>query len=465
MAGLITANVLEAFGIETIVLEARDRVGGRIATDHSWSGIPIDLGASWLNGVTANPLLSLARDLRLRTSESGYDDLAAVYDAEGKPIARAAWAKVRQHAEAILSGSAEMKRPRGRGRSLAEAMQILGARRDWTAEMLRHVRHYVHTTVEQEFACDVGEMCAHEWYNFADFGEGHLVLPNGFDEITEKLARGLDVRLEHVVERIEVHDRGVRIRTQRGNFSAARAVVTLPLGVLQSGRVEFVPPLPASKIAALRHLGMGVLDKLILRFPACFWPKETEWLEYAGERTGEWALFFNLFKHLREPVLVAFNSGRFARELERLPNARIVEECMATLRTMFGASIPSPEAHVVTRWSSDPFSLGSYSYIPVGGSGDDMDALAEPIGDRIYFAGEATSRSQYATVQGAFLSGFRAAGEIAMPESAGFVASLGSTMYHRSLDCLDARHISPANRIQGLFAQYGRFAHRACLRN
>ena len=265
-----------------------------------------------------------------------------------------------------------------------------------------------------------------------------------------------------MVERIEHGPAGVRVLTQRGAFAADRAIITLPLGVLKSGQVEFSPPLPTKKIDALRRLGMGVLDKLILRFPACFWPRESEWLEHAGERTGEWALFFNLFKHIGQPVLVAFNSGRFARALEEAPDHQIVEQCLAVLRTMFGPAVPSPESWLVTRWASDPFSLGSYTYVPAGGSGADMDALAEPVGGRLHFAGEATSRAQYATVQGAFFSGFRAAGEIAVPESAHMLASLHSPTYHRSPQCLDARHIAAPNRIQGLFAKQGRDLHGGC---
>ena len=461
MAGLTAANVLKAFGIRTTILEARNRVGGRIQTDHSWPGIPIDLGASWLNGASTNPLLALAHDLRVSTSEAAYDEISLVYDAKGALIPRHAWAKVRQQAEAILDQSAELRRTPRRN-SLGDALSALIDRHRWPEEMQRYVKHYVHTMIEQEFATDIADMCWREWYDFADFGEGHRVFPDGFDEITEKLARGLDIRLEHVVERVEHGEGGVRIVTQRGTFTADRAVITLPLGILQSGRVAFSPPLPTNKMDAIRRLGMGVLNKVVLRFPACFWPRESEWLEYAGERTGEWALYFNLFKHSGKPVLVGLNSGRFARELEAVPDRQLVDQCMDVLRTMFGPRIPAPDASLVTRWASDPFSLGSYSYIPSGGSGADMDALAEPVGGRLYFAGEATFRAQYATVQGAFFSGFRAAGEIAVPESAQFVASLGSELYHRSPACLDAQHIAAGNRIRGLFAKQGRILHSGC---
>jgi monoamine oxidase len=462
MAGLTAANLLKAFGVKTTVLEARERVGGRIRTDHSWPGTPVDLGASWLNGASTNPLLHMARDLRVRTTLADYDSSSQVYDASGNLIPARSWATAKQQTEALLARSVAEKITPGRSTSLGDVLDALFARQGWPPDMLRCARHYVHTTVEQEFAADAGGMCAREWYDFADFGDGHRFLPNGFDELTEKLAWGIDVRLQHVVERVEHGDAGVRVITQWGAFMADRAIITLPLGVLQSGHIRFAPPLPARKTDAIRGLGMGVLNKLILRFPACFWPPESEWLEYAGERTGEWALFFNLFKHIGKPILVGFNSGTYARELERIPDQQVVEQSLVVLRTMFGPLIPSPDASLVTRWASDPFALGSYSYIPSHGRGSDMDTLAEPVAGRLFFAGEATSRAQYGTVQGAFLSGFRAAGEIAVPDSADLVASLGSGMYHRSRACLDAQHIAPANRIQGLFATQGRIPHAGC---
>lgn len=463
MAGLTAANLLQAFGIRTKILEARDRVGGRIWTDRSWPGIPIDMGASWLNGASTNPLLPLARDLRVRTTLADYDAPSQVYDTRGKRIAPRVWSTVRRRTEMILDQLASDAHMFDRGTSLGTALDAYFARQRWSAAMQRNVRHYLHSNVEQEYATDLGGLCLKEWYDFADFGDGHRVFPGGLDEVTKKLARGMDIELRQIVQRIEHDERGVRIVTDRATFEGDAAIITLPLGVLQSGSVEFSPPLPQNKSDALRGLGMGILNKLVLRFRRRFWPAESEWLEYAGETTGHWALFFNLYKHIREPVLVGFNAGAYARELEDVPDQQLVDEALAVLQTMFGRRAHAPEAWKVTRWASDPFTRGSYSFIAACGGGSDMDALAEPIDDRLYFAGEATSRAQYGTVQGAFLSGFRAAGEIAVPESATLVASLGSELYHTST-CIDALRIAPANRIRGLFAKQERRLHPGCPR-
>jgi monoamine oxidase len=113
------------------------------------------------------------------------------------------------------------------------------------------------------------------------------------------------------------------------------------------------------------------------------------------------------------PILMAFTGGNFARSTEILSDEDVADGAMGVLRKMFGSSIPEPQDGVRARWGRDPFAFGSYSHIPVGATPRDYDTLAEPVGDRLYFAGEATNRRYPATVHGAFLSGVREANRIA----------------------------------------------------
>jgi monoamine oxidase len=95
-----------------------------------------------------------------------------------------------------------------------------------------------------------------------------------------------------------------------------------------------------------------------------------------------------------------------------LADKEIVAEAMATLRRIYGEAIPDPAAWLITRWAADPFAGGSYSYTPVGADSEDYEQMAAPVGDRLFFAGEATHREHSATVHGAFLSGLREAQRI-----------------------------------------------------
>lgn len=158
---------------------------------------------------------------------------------------------------------------------------------------------------------------------------------------------------------------------------------------------------------------MGTLNRVYMRFPKPFWATTgTELLGYIAERKGEWAEGYSVHGYTGAPILMLFNAGAFGVAIERLSNEAIVAQSMEVLRKMFGNSIPSPEASLVTRWASDPFALGSYSYAATGASLSDYVQIAEPVGNRLYFAGEATSSLYPATVHGAYLSGLREARRI-----------------------------------------------------
>ena len=464
IAGLTAANVLRAYGIHPIVLEGRDRIGGRIWTDHTWPHVSIDLGASWINGMKPNAMAALVEDLQIKTYETDYESKAALYGIEGSQLDPARLASHWRQAEAILDRLEQDQKNADVTVSVDSALNRALSETGLPPEDVREVRHCLHTMIEQEYAADASEMSFRYWNDYTEFQGEHVIVPGGYDQVAHKLAEGLEIRLGHTVEHIAYDGSRVRLETNQDTVEADAAIITVPLGVLQSGAVTFSPPLPERKRAAIRTLRMGVLDKLVLRFTACFWPEEPDWLEYAGPMLGAWAEFFNLYKYTGQPILVAFNYGAYARELEALPDEAIVVEALHVLRKMYGSAVAQPDTWLVTRWASDPFARGAYVFIPTGAAGDDIDTLAEPIGTRLFFAGEATDRAHYGTVQGAFLSGFRAAGLIAKPESAGLIASRNSPLYHLSPTCIDAARISPRNRIRGLFARKDKTCHAGCPR-
>ncbi|MEK9164377.1 MAG: FAD-dependent oxidoreductase, partial [Chloroflexota bacterium] len=157
----------------------------------------------------------------------------------------------------------------------------------------------------------------------------------------------------------------------------------------------------------------GVLNKVYLRFAAAFWAEDdTDWIGYIPEKKGEWGEYLNIYHYTGQPILLCFNAGEYGLAIEKLSDGEIVAAAMKTLRQMYGDDIPEPEAWLITRWGSDPFAYGSYSHAAPGATEDDFAALAEPVGDRLFFAGEATSEYS-ATVHGAYLSGVREAGRIA----------------------------------------------------
>ncbi|MCL4296015.1 MAG: FAD-dependent oxidoreductase [Anaerolineae bacterium] len=411
-AGLGAARALQDGGHKVIVLEARSRLGGRVWTDRSWPAAALDMGASWIHGVSGNPLTELAQEFKVKTLPTDYDSLLT-YDLQGNPLSEAARDKLDNRLEHWLDKAAEWGEQLDRDISLQSGLDHVLKGQDLSRRERLQLDYALNTTIEHEFAADAAELSLWYWNEGKDLGGGDVIFPGGYDQILQGIAQGLDIRLDHVVQKVEYGRSGVKITTDRDTFEAERAAITLPLGVLKKGTVLFIPALPGWKRSAIRQLKMGLLNKAYLRFPEVFWDEAHELLGYIAERKGEWAEWLNIYRYTGQPILLGFNAGQYGRQIEKLSDRELVGATMKTLRTIYGAGIPDPETWLITRWASDPLAWGSYSYLPPGATQDDRETLARPVADRLFFAGEATSADYPATVHGALLSGRRAAAEIA----------------------------------------------------
>lgn len=415
ISGLAAARRLHDDGVRVTVVEARDRVGGRVHSVRNARGDAFDLGASWIHGIKGNPIAALARDLDIPTVTSGR--VNALFDVRGRRLDTAAiQARMGAALQAARAAAA------GPGRSVADVVRLAGVDEALSPRDRRLFRWYLTAELEHEFAGDVAELSAAHFDAENEPRGEEVVFPTGYDRIAHALAAGLDVRLRTVVTRIEWGEaaggegpsRGdgrvrVHLRDASGAVSvieADHAVVTLPLGVLKAGGVTFTPDLPASNRAAIERLGMGLMNKVWLTFPHRFWG-DADWINRAADPVGRFTQFFA--PRTPTPMLAAFHTGACARELEARTDEETVAAALAALRTTYGAAVPPPlEAHV-TRWSKDPFACGAYSFVAAGATPDDRVALATPLGRSVFFAGEATHTGYPSTVHGAYLSGIAAA--------------------------------------------------------
>lgn len=397
MAGLAAARQLADAGLRVTILEARDRIGGRLWSLRTREGRVFDLGASWIHGERGNPITKLAHELEVPTIAS--PDELVLLDDNAQPVDPGR----RDDLGSLLLRKAR-RTIESDADSIAEVIRRSRVEADLSREERVLFRSYLHSWIEQEYAADVDELSA-EYFDADEEGRGgDLLLPGGYDQLTAGLAHGLDLRLNTVVRRIRHGADSVEVETGQGVFNADAAIITLPLGVLKAGMVTFDPPLPADKQDAIRRIGMGLLNKVWLRFPSAFWAAPG-WIERAVQPSA-WAEFYAT--PLPDPTLIAFTCGRHARETEALSNEQIVNLAVAGLRAGFGTIVPDPvEAHV-TRWQSDPFCRGAYSFLPAGASPADRKRLAAPV-HRLYFAGEACHLDFPSTVHGAYQTGRAAA--------------------------------------------------------
>ncbi len=424
MAGLVAARLLHDSGFLVTVLEARQRLGGRIWTDDTL-GVPCDLGASWIHGADDNPLTRWCASLGIRLAYTPDDDrfvYANGQTQERAQLEKAAWRGLTAVEQAILAAIVQAQTQKAHGHdpriSLADALQPVWADESLSTLDQQMVAALV-AVAEGVQGAPADQLDIEEWFPKEAHGV-NAVPVGGYTQLIDDAAKGLDIRLGTAVQKIVYGPVGVQAITSSQTFHADFVIVTVPLGILKSGQLQFDPPLPAAKRAAIERIGYGgdaVLGKLIIRFPARFWPADQAWLlslPPGPQARGFFSGWFNMAMMVDAPILMAFTNGYTAANFDRrVPDAGVCAEGMRVLRRMFGEGIPDPEKFIFTRWLSDPWSLGSYSYPEVGSSQADRRRYADPIidvpGTEIYFAGEATDLTQFGTVHAAHQSGEQAA--------------------------------------------------------
>lgn len=405
-AGLAAADVLERRGIPVTLLEARNRTGGRIWTARAG----VDLGASWIHGVKGNPVTALARAAGAVTRPFDYDDIER-FATEGGPLAPEASDLADELFERLLARVARRQETAESDSALSTAVSAF--RRSIPAADHPLLDYAVRTGLIHEYAADPARLSL-PWFDAAeDFPGGDAVFPNGYADIFRALRPPRQLLTGQTVREIDWTGDIVRVTTDRSEHRARAVLVTLPLGVLKRGSVRFVPGLPDAKTRAIARLGVGTLNKLVLVFPRVFWPEDTALFGRVSDGSGEWEEWVNLFPVAGQPALMGFNAGSCAERLETWSEKALVASAFAALRRMFGDQIPEPVEAFPTRWAADPFAGGSYSHFAPGSSPADPARLAEPVGGSLFFAGEACSPTHPSTVQGAILTGRRAAAALA----------------------------------------------------
>jgi monoamine oxidase len=335
IAGLAAARRWDdRLGLAATVLEGRERVGGRIATDRSWGrGVAVEAGAPWTYGA-GNPLLALCDQLGVAHRSLPSTPTATRQDGIAVPRSRLATAhQLGQDLRELALGEALRLPPVA---SLADAL-------DQATLELRRAHPGLDPDLEQLVALDVltgwtqpqaADAAALSIRSVPPVTADRSTAPGGLDQLTRVLAQDMDVRLSRPAVAIEWSAGGVVVQTNSGPIPADAVIVTTPLGVLQTGQPHFDPPLPTDTQAAIAALDPGRYEQCYLRFPRRFWGDDVV-IDLVSRPLGSWNRWFDVTASVGSPTLLGVNAGAAAERLDDLSDREVVAEAVAALRDAY----------------------------------------------------------------------------------------------------------------------------------
>ncbi|MBK9742196.1 MAG: FAD-dependent oxidoreductase [Saprospiraceae bacterium] len=402
ISGLAAAKKLKENGFNVIVLEAQSKVGGRLKTNRSL-GVAFDEGASWIHGTAGNPIASLAQQAGMNTAFTDDESILA-YDLGG-----------------VLHSDSNFSDTEDKFYSVLETLKNNGS----STKSFETVFNELYPTycndrlwkffLSTYLTFDTGDlnMLSSLLYNEGEeFGGEERISVNGYDTIPSYLAIGLNVQLNQKVTKIDYSNTKILVSHNGTVTEADYVLVTVPLGVLKANKIDFVPSLPNTKQNAIQKVGVNCVNKFLLTWETAFWDDE-QYICYTPDIKDKFNYFVNVKKY--QPTvnaLMTFAYADKARQTENMTDQQIIEEIMTHLRDIYGNNIPYPKNILRTKWQTNEYSYGSYSYTAVGTEMRHFDDLAEEIDDKIFFAGEHTEIDYFSTAHGAYLSGIREADKI-----------------------------------------------------
>jgi monoamine oxidase len=420
-AGLAAARSLAERGLRVIVLEARDRAGGRVWSDQSArAAVPSELGAEFIHG-RAEETMALLREAGTAAVDIGGESWTCCEDGD-----------LRCDDDALLSATGIFEGVRAIASDESVDRFLRRFEDDKTMlETVRAVRAFVEGFEAADPAIASARAIADEWRSGVDSSSARPL--GGYPPMFERLqnacaAAGVHRWLSTTVRRISWRRHAVavdvkNVSVESRTIRARAAIVTLPVGVLRhSGdetAVAFDPDLPTAKREALASIEMGHAVKVALWFRTAFWERlrDGRYRDGAFFRcVGQPFATYWTQVPVRTESIVAWAGGPKATGLSGASHAELIERALGGLGALFGEPAlvrDEFEGGLVHDWSRDPFARGAYSYVAVGGD-NARAALAAPVDDTLFFAGEATSNDgQGGTVNGALETGERAAREVA----------------------------------------------------
>ncbi|MCB9453668.1 MAG: FAD-dependent oxidoreductase [Anaerolineaceae bacterium] len=406
-AGLAAARRLHDAGERVLVLEARNRIGGRVDTDYLWDGFPLERGAEFIHGENA-----VTHDL---VRQAGLDVIPVVrmdnlWWSDGQTPARhrdTLPPALRETINRLLTDYAALEQANlPTDISLADYLRGRG----WTGDDL----HMADVLLAQTCCAALETLsCAdlrrEMQLDHAGYDEARI--RHGYGALLQWYSRDLPIRLNTPVETIQWSPSGVTVYAGTEVFNARHCIITVPVSLLQAGTIRFDPPLPEEKRRAIAAFRVEAATKLVYRFQEQVWGDDLTYMAHTGTVARWWTPDY---KRGQLPVIAAYLTAERARTVDTLPEDAALALGLQELSTLLGIQQPDLQRMLISgkriSWATDPLARGGYAHLPPGAA-DARPLLAASVdGDVLHFAGEATAYdTNPQTVHGAIESGWRTA--------------------------------------------------------
>ena len=400
-AGLSATAELMKRGISVLCIEGMNRIGGRCYTDNSTFGVPADHGAHWLHGHKQNEIAIFGKKHKDKFKIYKESDRSVVYDGKTKVNENKLWKiykKIEKIKEATSSDEPFMD-------LLPEKIK----KNDW-----------FDTAHKVSMARDFGEFSTYDdnnnWYD-PGWDSGNALCREGYGALLAYYRKDVPVKLNTIVSEIKWGGKGVQVVTNKGTINAKACIVTVSAGVLKAEKIKFTPDLPLRNREALESVSMTVSNRVLMQLKKKFLGKFKSDTNFYikcnsnGAKSPE-TIAYGLLKMSGTNVSLFGISGQFSRDLENEGSEAMIDFVLNKLKSAWGSKFYEKYfiKAIATGWANNPFTLGAYSGGVPGKSKKRRD-IKLPVGDRIFFAGEATAGA-FSTVHGANRSGVRAATDV-----------------------------------------------------
>ena len=399
-AGLSAARTLIGEGKTVVIIEAANRIGGRAWTESDTFGVPFDHGCSWITAANVNPYMDLARKWHFELldhsnpGEAFFVGNRRANGSERKKYDRS-WSTI----QGALSKAGREGLDVAASTVIPRDLEYSGISQSWIGPM--------------DWGVDFKDLSTKDNFESADAAPSYMV-KEGHGAIVTRLGEGLPVELSAPATRIDWSGNGVAVETPAGNIRAKACIVTVSTGVLGAGSIRFAPPLPDRKLEAIDNVPMGLLAKVTLQFDGDrLGLVSNNWLTYwvPGEMPAE-ACYF-LTWPFEYDIMIGFVGGEFGWQLSAAGTEAAVDFALGEVVKIVGSKARDHfvKGHL-TGWAGNPWTRGAYAAARPGHY-EARARLAEPVGDRLFFAGEAVAGAYVALCGGAYMSGEAVARKVA----------------------------------------------------